>query len=129
MQGLNLRSKIPDFVDGLMQSRHAIVHLHRQSELLFQRLFLSLSAWVDEEMQRNRLRFAADGQFHLIITRQGQRSPRADAKVKRAGYLYGIIVTQVPGEPVHSFVWWNRLRALDAIRPLRRLLAFFFLFA
>src|SRR5437762_14134473 len=80
-------------------------------------------------MQRNRLRFAADGQFHLIITRQGQRSPRADAKVKRAGYLYGIIVTQVPGEPVHSFVWWNRLRALDAIRPLRRLLAFFFLFA
>src|SRR5947207_14123389 len=79
-------------------------------------------------MQRNRLRFAADGQFHLIITRQGQRSPRADAKVKRAGYLYGIIVTQVPGEPVHSFVWWNRLRALDAIRPVRRLLAFFFLF-
>ena len=129
MQRLNLRFEISDFINGLMQLGTAIVHLHRERELFLQRSFRALCARIDRQMQRGGLRFSADGQFHLIITRQRQRSFGSRARIKRARDLYWIVVTQVPGEPVHSFVCWDCLYALDAIRPFRRLLAFPFLLA
>ena len=129
MQGLNLRSEIPNFVDGLMQLRNAIVHLHRQIGLLLQRGFRTFCARIDREMQRRSLRFAADGQLHLVIAGQGEGSFWSVAGIKCSGNLYWIIVAQIPCEPVHPFVSWNCLRALDPIRPFRWLLTLSFLFA
>ena len=80
-------------------------------------------------MQRRSLRFAADNQLHLIITGQRQRTLGSSARIKCAGNLDRIVVTQVPRESIHSFIGWNRFHALDAIRPFWRLFAFFFLFA
>ncbi len=80
-------------------------------------------------MQRRSLRFSADSQFHLIIARQRERALGAVPGIKRARDLNRVIVTQIPCEPVHAFVGWNRFHALDAVRPFRRLLAFFFLLA
>src|SRR5437867_8004167 len=80
-------------------------------------------------MKRRSLRFAADGQFYLVIARQRKRPLGSRARIKRARNLNRIIVPQIPRESIHPFICWNRFHALDAIRPLRRLLAFFFLFA
>src|SRR5215475_14720186 len=80
-------------------------------------------------MQRRSLRFAADSQFHLVIPRRNERSSGSDARVKRTGYLNGIIEAQVPCEAVHSFICRNCFGPLDAIGPFRRLFAFFFFLA
>src|SRR5207237_518396 len=62
-------------------------------------------------------------------TGRSERSSRSDARVKGTGYLYGMIVEQVPREAVHPFVCGNCFWPLDAIWPFRRLFTFFFLFA
>src|SRR4029077_17807408 len=80
-------------------------------------------------MKRRSLRFAADGQFYLVIPRQRKRALRPCRKIKRAWDLSRILVAQIPREPIHPFICRNRFHALDAIGPLGRLLAFFFLFA
>src|SRR5947207_9744716 len=80
-------------------------------------------------MKWHGLRFAANGQFHLVITWQRQWALRSSAGIESARDLNRIVVTQVPCETVHSFVSWNCLYALYAIRPLRRLLVFFLFLA
>src|SRR5947207_6750681 len=80
-------------------------------------------------MQRGSLRLPANSQFHLIIARQCQRALGTCSRIKRAWDLNWIIVAQVPCKPVHSFVGWNRLHPLDAVRPFGWLLAFLFFFA
>src|SRR5438094_896314 len=112
-----------------MQSRHGLIHLGRQSKLLLHGSLRALGPWIDRQMQRRRLRLAAHSYFHLIITRRSERSSRSDAGVKRTGYLNRIIVAQVPRETVHPLICGNCFWPLDAIRPFRRLFAFFFLFA
>src|SRR4030095_16831823 len=126
VQGLNLRSDVADLVDSLMQSRHGIIHLRCQSKLLLHGGLCAFGPWVNRQIQRCGLRFATDSKFDLVIAGQSQWPLRTSAKVKRAGYLYGIIVTQVPGKPVHSFVCWDCLYALDPIWPFRWLFGFFF---
>src|SRR4029453_7968275 len=112
-----------------MQSRHGLIHLRCKSKFLLYGGLCAFGAGINRQMQRCSLRFATDSKFNLVIARQSQRPLRTSAKVKRAGYLYGIIVTQVPCKPVHSFVCWNRLYALDPIWPFQWLFGFFFLFA
>src|SRR5437870_7239161 len=73
------------------------------------------------------LRLAADGQLYLIIGRQRERTLRRRAGIKRAGNLYWIVIAQIPREPIHSFICWNRFSALDAIWRFGWLLAFFLL--
>src|SRR5713101_6683007 len=77
-------------------------------------------------MQRRGLAFAGDGQLHLVLARQSERTFRPIAGIERTGDLHRIIVTQVPRKAVHAFVYGNSFRALDAIGPFRRLLTSFF---
>src|SRR5207302_10246858 len=103
--------------------------LHCQRELFLQRRFLSFFSRINCEMKWHGLRFAANGQFHLVIARQRQRALRSRARIESARNLNRIIVTQVPLTAVHSFVSWNCLYALYAIRPLRRSFTFFLFLA
>ena len=80
-------------------------------------------------MKRCGLRFAPDGQLHLVITRWRKRSLRTSAGIECARDLDGIIVPQIPCEPIHSFSRWNGLHALDTIRPFGGLLGFFLFLA
>src|SRR5256885_16347393 len=80
-------------------------------------------------MQRRGLRFSAGTQFHLINARQRERTFRTGTGIKCPGNLRWIVITQVPREAIHSLVSRNRLGALDAIGPFRRLFALLLFFA
>src|SRR5205814_9350987 len=110
-----------------MQSGHGVIYLCRQSKLLLHGAFCAFGSWINRQMQRCSLRLSANIQFHLVIARRSERSPRSEAGVEGTWYLNGILIAQIPWETVHPLICGNCFWSLDAIRPFRRLFAFFFL--
>src|SRR5205807_9033472 len=58
-----------------------------------------------------------------------QRSAWWITRIKRARDLNRLVVTQIPGEPIHPFICWNCLEHFHSVRPFWWLFVFLFLLA
>ena len=69
VQSFDLRFRVPNFVNRLVQLRNPIDHLARQLELFWQFSVMILCARIDNQLQRRSLCLSAGRHFDLIIAR------------------------------------------------------------